>query len=71
MSNSAWKGIGRPDAEEAQRRKGKFLTLIADGLVADEAAVKAGVSLKRALRIASDPEFQAQVQAIRDDEMAA
>lgn len=58
---------GRPTGVDAQRRKGRFLTLMAEGVDPVEARKEAGIAADRALRIVTDSSFQDIVRALRDE----
>lgn len=57
---------GRPTANDAAHRKARFLTLIADGADAEQAARKANLSPWRALKIVTECDFNDVVRAIRE-----
>lgn len=57
---------GRPSAVESRARTGRFLTLMAEGMTAEQAAREAKIGPWRALRIVTETDFLGIVQAIRD-----
>lgn len=62
---------GRPTRREARARTAHFLQLIADGKSGRDAARQAGVSLERALDIATTDQFAIVVAAIRSGQVDA
>lgn len=57
---------GRPTATDSRARAARFLTLVAEGLPADEAAKQAQLGPWKALRIVSEASFNDVVRAIRE-----
>lgn len=57
---------GRPTATDSRARAARFLTLVAEGLPADEAAKAANLGPWKALRIVSEASFNDVVRAIRE-----
>lgn len=58
VAESKFGGIGRPSADESERRRREFVRLIASGASLGEAQRGARVSLQRALDLLDPPEMR-------------
>lgn len=58
---------GRPTGLESQRRKGKFLALMAAGADPVDARKQAGIAADRALRIVTDSSYAEVVKALQEE----
>ena len=56
---------GRPPRRESLARKASFLKLVAEGATPAAAQEQSGIAPLRALKILSEPEFEAVVAAVR------